>query len=224
MSEASAAPATQKPGTPPMPPLDLAKEGDKKDGTDKKEITPPKEEKKPAVDLQPPPSRTEAKDFAAQFLLGELIKAATMELRGMNGPWSKLSQYQQESVLARVKQRAEAAVKEAVDVIASTARLTFRAECESVTFKDGVKAALKMAKTEDAHVLADQSGKTVLIVIEDYARFMNPGDATKGESDQRALFDKSKDEERTAADKPRRPPPKKKVKSAGTPKRKGRGK
>lgn len=221
MVEGNVSTSTAQPPAPVITPLIPKADLDLKAGDKKDEKKPPeRNESKPAI--QPPPTKGESKDFAADFLVGELIKAASMGMRSMNAPWTKMAQYQQEQALLAVKQRVEAAVKEAVDVIASTARLTFRSQVESVTFKDGVKATLKMAKTEDAHVLADQSGKTVLIVIEDYARFLNAGDAAKGDPDQPPLFDKPK-EERSAADKPARPP-KKKAKTSGTPKRKGRGK
>lgn len=213
--------------TPLIPKVELdAKAGEKKEEKKDEKKPPEKNESKPAI--QPPPTKNEAKDFAADFLVGELIKAASIGMRSMNSPWSKMAQFQQEQALLGVKQRVEAAVKEAVDVIASTARLTFRAQVESVTFKDGVKASLKMAKTEDAHVLADQSGKAVLIVIEDYARFLNAGDAAKGDPDQPPLFEQSQaaKDPKDAATPPRRPP---KKKAGGKPKaktasRKGRGK
>lgn len=227
MVEGNAAPATSQSSTPVITPLIPKEDLELKDKVTTVAVeTKPAPAKADTKQLQPPPTKTESNQFAADFMLGELIKAATMEFRIQSKPWSQMKQFDQEAVLARIKQKAEAAVKEAVEVIASTARLTFRAQVESVTFKDGVKASLKMAKTEDAHVLADQSGKTVLIVIEDFARFLNPGDAVKGDPDQKALFDASQaaKDPKDAATPPRRPPKKKTDKAkAKTATRKGRG-
>jgi hypothetical protein len=176
--------------------------------------------------LAPPPSKEEAHKFAREFLLGELIAATKKEFLPLAKPFSQLSEFEQESLLRRVQHTCEAAVKEAIEVIASDARLTFRADVDSVTFKDGVKVAMKLGKSEHAHTLADKAGASVLIVVEDFARYLNPGEAVKGEPDQPALFDQSQSARITEGAPPRRRPPKttKKAPKARLPKGKGRGK
>ena len=67
------------------------------------------------------------------------------------------------------------------------------AEVEQVTFKEGVKAVLKMMNTPESHELADKAGGIVMVVISDGATYMELGDACHGESDQRPLFDDSTD-------------------------------
>lgn len=202
-STAAAATSDGKPITPLLPPavLDKAANGDGK----KKEAAEPS--------LAPPPSKTEARTFAREFLLGELIKAASLELKIQTLPFGKMTQFQQEAVLTRIKEKCAAAVKETIEIVASDARLTFRADVDSVTFKDGVKVNMKLAKSEHAHTLADKSGSSVLIVVEDFARYMNPGDATKGQPDQPPLFDSSQTakeaKNKDAATPPKRPPKKK---------------
>lgn len=165
-----------------------------------------------APGLAPPPSKEEARKFAREFMLGELIKAVKVEFLPLPKPFAQLKEYEQESLLRRVQNRLETAAKEVVEIVAADGRLTFRADVDSVTFKDGVKAALKLAKTEHAHLLADQAGHSVLIVIEDFARYMNPGDETKGMPDQPSLFDKSQAARITDGAPPRKSPPKKKAK------------
>lgn len=181
--------------------------------------------------LVPPPTKDEAKAFAAEFLLGELVKASTAEWKSLSKPFLKMAEFEQEGLLRRTAQKIEAAVKEAIEIVASGARLTFRADVDSVTFKDGVKVTMKLAKSEHAHTLADKSGSSVLIVVEDFARYMNPGDSTKGQPDQPPLFDESKKvaNEKDAADKlaPKKVPPKKRGKAPASVRqgnRKGRGK
>jgi hypothetical protein len=172
------------------------------------------------AELAPPPTKAEARKFASGFLLGELIKAVKMHFVRATKPFSQMKEYEQEQLLRQVQHQLEAAVKETIETIAADARLTFRADVESVTFKDGVKASLKLGKSEHAHILADQAGKSVLIVIEDFAKFLNPGEEAKGEPDQPSLFDKSRAAAESVAsggEKPK-PPTKKKTPPKAAPK------
>ena len=127
-------------------------------------------------------------DFASEFLLGELIKASSKRFKSLAVPYIELRQSEQQSILRGVEEDIRKAVREAVEIIASDFRVTFRASCESVQFKsDGVKAALTMFNSEEAHALADAAGKTIMVVIEDASRYLDAGDATEGEPDQRQL-------------------------------------
>lgn len=100
-----------------------------------------------------------AADIAREFLMGELMNAATKQLRAIDKPWLRLPESDQKKVLKEVQADVTEAVKRAVDLIASDARTAFRAGCESVTFKDGVKAVLTMANTQASHELADTAGR-----------------------------------------------------------------
>ena len=96
-------------------------------------------------------------------------------------------------MLSEIAEDCREAVMDAVEIIASDYRVTFRAGVDKVEFKaDGVKASLAMHNTEEAHALADSAGKTVMIVIEDSSRYLDIGDATEGEPDQKPLFGRSK--------------------------------
>jgi hypothetical protein len=129
-----------------------------------------------------------AKDLAREFLMGELMNAATKQLRALDKPWLRLPEAQQKKTLREVQDDIAAAVKQAVEVIASDDRTRFRALVESVTFKDGVKAVLTMNNTEASHELADTAGGTVLVVIEDPTRYTYAGEnAPKADSDQAEL-------------------------------------
>ncbi|OVE45696.1 hypothetical protein [Chromobacterium violaceum] len=60
--------------------------------------------------------------FASEFLLGELIKAATKQLKELALPWRSMSQLEQENVLAKVKDDCwQAASKAVICVAADTA-------------------------------------------------------------------------------------------------------
>lgn len=129
-----------------------------------------------------------AQDIAREFLFGELLNAATKQLRSLDKPWLKLPKEQQEKLLRSVQDDVSIAVKRAVEIIASDDRTRFRAVVEQVTFKDGVKAVLTMGNTEASHELADTAGHTVLVVIEDPSRYTLPGEnSPKSDDDQRTL-------------------------------------
>lgn len=129
------------------------------------------------------------KNTAADFLLGELIRASSKRFKFLAIPYMKLSQDEQQILLREIAEDCGKAVKEAVDIIASDYRVVFRAGVDKVEFKaEGVKAALAMHNTLEAHALADAAGHTVLIVIEDSSRYLEVGDATEGEPDQKPLF------------------------------------
>lgn len=128
-----------------------------------------------------------------EFLLGDLIKSVTRRFKTLAVPFSSLSESEQTALLSNVADDARRATKEAIRIIESDNRTHFMAEVEQVTFKEGVKAVLKMMNTPESHELADKAGGIVMVVISDGATYMELGDACHGESDQRPLFDDSTD-------------------------------
>jgi len=130
----------------------------------------------------------DGKAAAQEFLLGELIKAATKHLKTLSKPWIQMKEAEQQQVLAKVAQDCRAAVQNACDLIAGNARMTFPAAVDQVVFKDGVKATLTLAKSAEAHSLADVQGGYVTIVIEDRSKLLDEGDALQGDPDQHPLF------------------------------------
>lgn len=131
------------------------------------------------------------KEYAQEFLLGAMIKAATKHLKTLAKPWGELKESEQHRVLGYVHDDCRAAVRDAIDIIASNARLSFKAHVAAVTFKDGVKATLELAKTPEAHSLADAEGSYVTVVIEECSKLLNEGDALEADPDQKPLFDAS---------------------------------
>ena len=129
---------------------------------------------------------------AETFLMGNLIKAATRQLKELAMPFSKLDQEAQDKVLERVHEDISKAVLEAVNVIATGNRIHFRTAVKSVQFvEDEVKVQLTCINSIEAHHLANKAGGVVMVVIEDGNRYLEVGDALEGEPDQHALFDTS---------------------------------
>lgn len=129
------------------------------------------------------------KAYAAEFLLGSMIKAATKHLKTLSKPWIDMKEGEQKRVLATVQQDCRRAVQDAVDIIASNGRLTFQAAVDQVVFKDGVKAVLTLAKGDWAHSLADAEGGFVTIVIEERSKLLQEGDALAVDPDQKSLIE-----------------------------------
>jgi hypothetical protein len=131
------------------------------------------------------------KAYAQEFLLGSLIKAATKHLKTLSKPFIDMKEGEQRRVLSAVHEDCREAVRDAIDIIASNGRLTFTAAVDQVVFKDGVKAVLTLAKTPEAHSLADAEGSYVTIVIEERSKLLQEGDALTVSKDQKPLFDES---------------------------------
>lgn len=126
-----------------------------------------------------------AKDLAREYLMGEVMSAATKQLRSLDKPWLRAPEETQKRILREVQDQVAEAVKKAVEIIAGDDRTVFRASVESVTFKDGVKAVLTMGNTVASHELADTAGGSVYVVIENPIRYTYVGDnAPQPEKDQ----------------------------------------
>lgn len=133
-------------------------------------------------------------ETAETFLMGNLIKAATRQLKELAMPFSKMDQDAQETVLQRVHEDIAKAVMEAVNVISTGNRIHFRTAVKSVQFvEDEVKVQLTCFNSIEAHHLANKAGGIVMVVLEDGKRYLEVGDALEGEPDQPALFDTSTD-------------------------------
>lgn len=129
------------------------------------------------------------KNTAAEFLLGELIKASSKRFKALEKPFYQLKESQQSDLLQDVAADVRDAVREAVEIIASDYRVVLRAMVDSVQFKsDGVKANLVLANSMQAHALADVAGGSIMIVIEDSSRYLSVGDAIDAVPDQSTLI------------------------------------
>lgn len=130
----------------------------------------------------------EARDFARETLLGNVMEAAMKQMRSIEVPWTKMKEADQRKVISEVKEDVVYAILGAVDLICSDNRTRFRAKVDQVTFKDGVKAVLLMGNDECSHELADAAGGTVLVVIEDPGRYISGDGMPTADADQSALL------------------------------------
>lgn len=134
-----------------------------------------------AVDKSP-------RELAREFMLGEVMAAATKQLRALNTTWLRLPEAKQRDVLDEVRDDVAHAIRQAVEIIATDDRTRFVAAVEQVVFKDGVKAVLTMANTDASHELANTTGGRVFVVIEDPNRYvMNSPAVPAADPDQPTL-------------------------------------
>jgi len=133
--------------------------------------------------------------FAERFMLGSLIKAATRQLRDLQVAFPLLTEAEQTKVLKRVEDDLRPAIKNAIQIIKDHGRIQFPAECKQVVFKGAtdVQATFNLVAHSGAHALADYSGRTVTVVIDETDEMLNPGDSTKGAPDQADLLEGDKD-------------------------------
>lgn len=122
-----------------------------------------------------------------KFLLGDIIAASMREVKQMPFAWGVLPEKDQQKVIDRMAANVTEAVRQAVLIIAADARPHLVADVEGVTFKDGIKAVLQIAKqSADRHELADAVGTMVMIVLPHIEKHLG-GEPPKAEPDQRGL-------------------------------------
>ncbi len=130
--------------------------------------------------------------ISEKFLLGDILKATMMELKLMPFSWATLPEKDQQKIIDKLTQKVTEAVRQAVLIIAADARPHLVADVESVTFKDGIKAVLQIAKQSvDRHELADATGTMVLIVFPHAEKHLG-GEPPKADPDQPELLTEPK--------------------------------
>lgn len=126
--------------------------------------------------------------IATATMLGDLVSFLIDELKAAPDCWQKLSQFQQDDVIARATSRCTFAVQQVVSIIAADGRDTITADLEQITAKDGIKAVCTLAKHDpNRHALLDAVGKPVLIVVAGSSQFLG-GELPKADPDQQSLL------------------------------------
>lgn len=126
--------------------------------------------------------------LALETMAGDLLAALVDEVRMLPDVWPKIPEVEQAEVIERLRKRVTHNVTEAVMALAADGRVTIAADLESVAFKDGCKATLKIAKTAAGkHDLIDAVGQPVLVVLANPSDYMGGVGEVKADSDQRAL-------------------------------------
>jgi len=125
---------------------------------------------------------------AAAFASRDLLEALVLEIKLQERPWDAMPQAMQDEVIERLRRRVETNVAKAVRLIVSDDQVVMPATVESVTFKEGVKAVLKISRhAVGRHDLADCEGSDVVVVIVDPKIYMQGTHEIKGTPDQKEI-------------------------------------
>lgn len=130
-----------------------------------------------------------AVQLAEESVGTQLLKALVQEIQHLQKPWQNMPAAQQQHVLDRLTNAVRENVQKAVKMIASQGHTCMNASVESVTFKDGVKAVLKLPRGNvDNHELAESTDRQVLIVIMNAEQHTDGMHVVKPDPDQKDLL------------------------------------
>lgn len=155
-------------------------------------------QKKPDT-TQYPAGRT-AVDLAAANLGHDMLDALVAELEKMPEAFAKLPQHGQEAVIRRLDHAVRQVVTKALAILFHGEYPACRAVLESIAIKDGIKAALKIARTEHHLIeLAEHVGTPVVVVMAQPDMYFDRMGEIRGRKDQPDLFDRGEEADRPDA-------------------------
>jgi hypothetical protein len=118
-----------------------------------------------------------------------ILKSLINEIGQLQKPWHQMAEREQEVAIFRLRNTVEVSVRKLVESIACANFQRIAATVEQVTFKDGIKATLTLAKGADgAHELADSTGSFVTVVLANAQQFVDGIERVKAEADQADMF------------------------------------
>lgn len=124
-------------------------------------------------------------EITADRMGGELLKALVDEVRTAPAQWTKLSEADQEKLIARLRTVVQTETKKAVALIAKDGRDAAAVKIESMTVKDGTKVVLQTDEKAARDVLGYVGQAAVLVMCkpEVYFQTMNEVVADKDQQD-----------------------------------------
>ena len=119
-----------------------------------------------------------------------LLRALLDEVQQLPDLWQKLNERRQAEMIDRLRSQVEDQVRQLVLTVCARGFTALPADLESLTFKDGAKAVLKLSRTgESIHELADNVGGRCLIVLATAAEFTDGMFTVQPDPDQADLID-----------------------------------
>jgi len=111
--------------------------------------------------------------IAHELLVHDLVNAGLFELKNLHSPYGKLNEGQQQEVIDRLTEAAEAAVHNAISIISSRNVSTIEVTMKEVKFnsKQLTLTSIVDAKDPNLHDLIDSAGHICLLVMapDDYS-------------------------------------------------------
>ena len=131
--------------------------------------------------------------IAESTFVGDLMRVVVDILKAAPKTWQELSETEQETYLNSIEAQVKHVSQKAIRILSSAGRTSLVAEVDSVTFKDGVKAVMKLPKClPGVYDLADAEGQEVLIVVSGAEALLHSHDLPEADPDQPA-FDYEED-------------------------------
>jgi hypothetical protein len=127
-----------------------------------------------------------ALDVPVERMAGELLRALVDEVRTAPAQWSKLSEGQQETLIARLRNVVRLEAAKACQLIAQGKVDGARVKIEGLTVKDGAKCTLGLTN-EAAHDVIDYVGKPAVLLLISPEQYFAAGDDVKADRDQPQL-------------------------------------
>lgn len=129
-------------------------------------------------------------EFAAATLTGDIRDAILDWRKAMGKPWAACNEDEQSDEIHRARDIAEQMVQKACTIIASQGKKAMQGTLESVSVKDGIKAVIKLSKTdEQRHNLIDSQGHLISMVFADSEPFKGERAPAEPTPDQGSLID-----------------------------------
>jgi GTP:adenosylcobinamide-phosphate guanylyltransferase len=130
-------------------------------------------------------------EIAADSLGHDLLDLLVHEVE-QTVTWKGMTEMQIQTVIDRLRARVQKLVTEALAILLKGEYPNCKAVLESVAIKDGIKAVLKIGRTEHHLIeLAEHVGTPVVLVMADPGKYLEHIEKVRAARDQRDLFDAS---------------------------------
>ncbi len=147
---------------------------------------------KQATKTEPVQDIPTAAAIAADTMKGDMRDLVLDRIKNLKKPWQQMPEHEQKNLVWDIERAVEAAITQAVEIIAADKRPVIKATLEKCTVKDGIDATLKLSKHDpQRHSLIDATGATVMIAFANANAFMGKREDAKTDADQPTIFDKT---------------------------------
>lgn len=128
---------------------------------------------------------TNTVELQAETLSGDVRDQFLDIIRGLDEPWTKLSEHQQKRIIQNVEKTSRDVVRGSVDIVAQTGFVHMLVTTGEWTVKDGIKLKVNASgSVEDITKLAEHGGGSAILVFADAAAYFGQRAEAKADKDQ----------------------------------------
>lgn len=128
---------------------------------------------------------TNTVEMQAETLSGDIRDQFLDVLRGLDEPWTKLSEHQQKRAISNIEKLSRDVVRGFVDIVAQTGFEYMLVTTGEWTVKDGIKLKVNASgSVEDITKLAEHGGGSAILVFADAAEYFGARAEAKADKDQ----------------------------------------